>query len=113
MNKSLFWRRCSWVLLNSALFGVSYLWLFEKHEWAGNILKFWVGYSFFMSCLCFTKEAQKLCQEKGRSVPSWLPQVVDFGLALLLASQGHFVIAASFIFGAITESIAFDTKLQK
>ena len=94
--------------MNAAQYCMAYAWLFESRQWAGNVLKFWFGYMALASLLCFTKTMQERCQKKGRSVPAWMSQAVDVVLALVLASQGHFVMAGVLVFAAIAESAAFD-----
>ncbi len=94
--------------MNAAQYWLAYAWLFESRQWAGNVLKFWVGYMALASLLCFTKTMQEQCRKKGRSVPAWMSQGVGVVLALVLASQGHFVMAGVLVFAAIAESAAFD-----
>ncbi len=94
--------------MNAAQYWLAYAWLFGAHQWAGNVLNFWFGYLAVASLLCFTKTMQEQCRKKGRSTPAWMSQSVDFGIALVLASQAHFVMAGVVVFSMISESVAFD-----
>lgn len=105
-------RRLFWLGMNAAQYLLAYAWLFESREWAGNVLKFWIAWMAFASLLCFTKSMQESCRKKGRSVPAWMSQGVDVVLALVLASQGHFIMAGVLVFAVIAESAAFDLPNQ-
>ena len=104
---SKFLRAIRAVLILIGIAWLTYAWLFQGVEWAGNILKFLTGLTFVLSVLLCIPDVKKALCEQGRSVPEWVSQLFGIVLCLTLASQGHYVMASVFIFNLVMKSAAF------
>ena len=102
-------RIIAWAVFNVGQLWLAHSWLFNGNETSGNCLKFLMGFSMISAVACFSKTFQAQCRKKGRSVPAWLSQLLDASLAMMLASQGHFVLASMAMAVAVAECIAFDS----
>lgn len=86
-----------------------YLWLFNDIQWAENLIKFWLVFSFISVFFgAFITDAKLKVREKGRSVPKELAYVGYILSIALLASQGNFLFATIATLSAIFEMNIFD-----
>lgn len=98
-----------WIAFNAATLSILYLWLFNGVLWAENLTKFLIVSNFVTGVIIGpSSEGRRKMQETGRSVPKGLNNAVNLTWIALLASQGHFVLAAIFTISSAIENAVFE-----
>lgn len=83
-----------WVAINGAMAWVAWLGAVDGEAWAANVIRFALWVTLALNLLAVSgaqdpKVARTLLAT-GPSVPNTVSLLFDFGLAMLLASQGWF-----------------------
>lgn len=99
-----------WVGVNVLVYFIAYLWLFESVKWAESLFVFtvaaYVGPLYIAAVFISTNPATASRLPKAEpSVPLWLNASTTIALSLVIASQGHFLVATGVLIIAILETM--------
>jgi len=100
--------------INAAFLTLTYFWLFQGQEWAGNLMKINTALVLLVSLtLLHSKELKEKARKIGRSLPRELSIALDLGMVGMLGATGHFWMAGIYLLSISAESIAYDSEEQE
>ena len=89
-----------WLLCNIIVWVPAYYWLIYSNVYAENYSVFIIWLHFVVSLSVFDKDARAKRQKLGPSVNVIFNLIVDCIYGLVLATFGHYVLAAAYILGS-------------
>lgn len=87
-------RVTEWIILNGVIAYFAYIGFVNDIQYAENLFKFVIWFSFVVTLLCvISEEVTTKLNKKGKAVPRIMSLGYDMAIALFLASLGMFFYA--------------------